>query len=227
MGAHGMSKTKTEASSRIDRQDLIAALVVGLTFALVKAVAFGVRSWHVGGTATNVPFLMTVAYIVWRARREPDKLDAWGLTTPVTSAALGAMVALLALAVAILAGMSHLLGGEISFEPAYVFRMIDYVIGAFPQQFFMCSVGLVTLAQFPVLRGNWRLPLLVGLCFGAAHFWTPEIIPGSPIPFQVIGTIPLGFFAAWYFLRFRTILPLTVIHVVAYVLYTRWVAAAL
>jgi len=56
------------------------------------------------------------------------------------------------------------------FELSYLPRMVYYIIGAFPQQFVMCSVGLVTLAKLPVFRGLWRLPLAVGLAFCLAHF---------------------------------------------------------
>lgn len=83
--------------------------------------------------------------------------------------------------------------------------------------------GVHYLAHLPVLRGSWRLPLVVGMCFGVAHFWAPVHLPGSAIPLQVVATPPMGFFAAWYFLRFGNILPLTIFHAVAYVLYSQWV----
>ena len=210
-------------SGRIDRQDVVAGLAIGVCYAIVKTLAMKVPEWHAGASAANVPCILTVAYIVWRARREPAKLDAWGLTTPITGLAVLAMALLLGAAAALLAVAGHMLGGKTGFEADYVFRMIDYVVGAFPQQFFLCSVGLASLATLPALRGQWRLPLAVGLCFGAAHFWAPVHFPGSAIPLQVIGTAPMGFFAAWYFLRFRSILPLTAFHAIAYVLYTRWV----
>lgn len=61
------------------------------------------------------------------------------------------------------------------------------------------------------------------MCFGAAHFWVPVHFPGSIIPLQIVATAPMVFFAAWYFLRFRNILALTMFHAIFYVLYSQWV----
>jgi len=101
--------------------------------------------------------------------------------------------------------------------------MVEYIVGAFPQQFFMCSVGLVFLTKFRAFRGTWRIPLAVGLVFSLAHFWTPARIPGTIIPIQMVLVFPVGFVAAFYFLKFRTILPLTAAHAIAYVLLHNWV----
>jgi len=78
-------------------------------------------------------------------------------------------------------------------------------------------------SKMKIFQGNWRLPIVIGLFFALAHFWTPFHIPGTRIPLQVIGTFPAGFLAAWYFLRFRNILPLTLSHVIFYVLLHNWV----
>jgi hypothetical protein len=133
------------------------------------------------------------------------------------------MALFLGLTAVLLGVTGRMLGNELDFEPSYVFRMIDYIVGAFPQQFFLCSVGLASLATLPALRGMWRLPLVVGLCFGIAHLWSPVRFPGLIIPPVAVATTPMGFFAAWYFLRFRNILPLTAFHAIAFVLYSRWV----
>jgi membrane protease YdiL (CAAX protease family) len=69
----------------------------------------------------------------------------------------------------------------------------------------------------------WRIPLAVGLVFSLAHFWTPARIPGTIIPIQMVLVFPAGFFCAFYFLKFRNILPLTAIHAIAYVLLHNWV----
>lgn len=218
-----MSDNKAVGTARIDWRDVLAGLAIGFLYAIVKALELKVPAWRVGVSSANVPCILTVAYIIWRARREPAKLDAWGLTTPITGMAVLVMTLFLVLTAVALAVAGRLLGGEILFEASYVFRMIDYIVGAFPQQFFLCSVGLATLSTVPALRGPWRLPLMVGLCFGVAHFWSPVHLPGSVIPLQVAATAPMGFFAAWYFLRFRNILPLTAFHAINFVLFTRWV----
>ena len=209
--------------ARIDWRDVKTGLVIGLLYAILIALKSKVPEWRVDVSAANVPFILTVAYIIWRGRREPEKLDTWGLTTPVTGAAVLVMAVFLGMTAALLGTTRLMLGGELDFEPRYVFRMIDYVVGAFPQQFFLCSVGLASLATLPVLGGSWRLPLAVGMCFGVAHFWAPVHFPGSVIPLQVVATAPMGFFAAWYFIRFRNILPLTIFHAISYVLYSQWV----
>ncbi len=218
-----MLTMNSNITARIDWRDIKTGLVIGLLFAVIKVLQMKIPEWNINGTAANVPFILTVAYIIWRGRREPEKLDAWGLTTPITGMAVLVMAVFLGMTAALLGTTRLMLGGELVFEPRYVFRMVDYVVGAFPQQFFLCSVGLASLATLPVLRGSWRLPLVVGMCFGAAHFWVPVHLPGSIIPLQVVATPPMGFFAAWYFLRFRNILPLTLFHAIAYVLYSQWV----
>ncbi len=210
-------------TERIDWRDIRMGLVIGLVYAVLLALKSKMPDWGIGVSAANVPCILTVAYIIWRGRREPEKLDTWGLTTPITGAAMLVMALFLGMTAALLGTAGHILGGELGFEPRYVFRMIDYIVGAFPQQFFLCSVGLTSLATLPALRGSWRLPLAVGVCFGLAHFWAPVHFPGSAIPLQVVATAPMGFFAAWYFLRFRNILPLTLFHAISYVLYSRWV----
>lgn len=216
-----MNPTTTE---KIDWRDLKAAAVIGLVYATLLVMKMKLPAAGVGYSATIVPFILTVAYIVWRGRREPAKLDTWGLTSPISLTAAAVMAVFIGITAVLLGVTALQLGGDLHFEPGFVFRMFEYLVGAFPQQFFMCSVGLASLATLPALRGTWRLPMVVGICFGAAHFWSPTHFPGSAIPLQVVATPPMGFFAAWYFLRFRNILPLTAFHAIAYVLFTQWVA---
>lgn len=212
-----------DITTRIDWRDIRTALVIGLLFTILKVLHLKMPLWSVGRSQGNLPFILTVAYIIWRGRREPEKLDAWGLTAPITGMAVLVMAVFLGLTAALLGTTGLVLGGKLDFRPYYVFRIVDYFISAFPQQFFMCSVGLASLATLPVMRGSWRLPLVVGMCFCGAHFWVPMHFPGSVIPLLVVATLPMGFFAAWYFLRFRNILPLTIFHAISYVLYSQWV----
>lgn len=220
---YGDRAVSAEATVRIDWRDIKAALAIGLVYAILLVLKLRVPGSGVGASATIVPFILTVAYIIVRGRQEPGKLDTWGLTSPISGAAVIIMAAFTGITAALLATTSLMLGGELDYKPWYLFRMAEYLIGAFPQQFFLCSVGLVTLATLPVLSGPWRLPLAVGICFGLAHFWAPTHFPGTVIPLQLVATAPMGFFAAWYFLRFRNILPLTIFHAISYVLFSQWV----
>jgi hypothetical protein len=211
----------------VDWADLAYAVFVGAVFAVVKAVSITQPEWRLGISDSLVPSLLTVGYMVCRARYQPGKLDEWGITTRITAPAVLVSAILLCTGIAVLAAAGIALAGSLTFEPAYVSRMVEYILGAFPQQFFMCSVGLVTLSKLRSLQGLWRLPLAVGAVFALAHFWTPVRIPGSIVPVQIVITFPVGFAAAWYFLRFRSIVPLTVLHAILYILLNRWVEAHL
>ena len=208
----------------IDRQDIAAGILIGIAFAIVKFFALTSPDTGAGSAVANTPFILTIAYIIHRARREPEMLDTWGITTPLTKWAIAVFFMLLAFGVGLLAAAGLALGDDLALNTRNFFGMFNYIVGAFPQQFFMCSVGLASLATLPALQGHWRLPVVVGILFGLAHFWAPVKIPGSSIPIQVIVTIPLGFFAAYYFLRFRNILPLTLLHAILFILHTQWVA---
>ncbi len=212
-----------DANATMDFEDIRAGVVVGIVFAVVKTLKVGVPSLGVGMADSVIPAAMTLGYILLRARREPEKLDAWGITTPISWAAWGASAGLVLAGAAVLAAASRALSGEITFRASYLFDMIAYVAAAFPQQFFLCSVGLASLSTLRIFRGRWRLPLFVGLVFGLAHFWTPVHLPNSSFPIQVVATMPMGFFASYYFLRFRSIVPLTLWHTVLYVLMVNWV----
>jgi len=227
MGENPGTNPDTCAARTIDWMDLKFAFIVGAVCALLKLIGFAKPEWHLNGVDALAAFLLTLGYIIARGRWQPDKLDEWGITTPLTLSAAAAGLLLLGIAIGTLAAYGILLTGRLDFEPSYVPRMVEYIVGAFPQQFVMCSVGLVFLAKFRVFRGMWRLPLAVGLVFSLAHFWTPAHIPGTIVPVQMVLVLPAGFVCAFYFLNFRSILPLTGIHAITYVLMHNWVEAHL
>ncbi|MCC6145644.1 MAG: CPBP family intramembrane metalloprotease [Candidatus Hydrogenedentes bacterium] len=212
------------SGSLVDWRDLRFGLIVGVVAAASKLLNHAFPEWGIGRTTTDVlASVLTVGYILARARREPERLEVWGLTTPLTLRALAPAAGLLAAAIAALGVAGWNAAGSLAFEPRYIVEMIEYIPAAYPQQFFMCSVGLVMLSTLSVFRGHWRLPLAVGLVFSLAHFWTPARLPGTFIPIQMLITLPAGFLAAWYFLRFRSILPLTGIHAILYPLLHNWI----
>ncbi|MBL9183860.1 MAG: hypothetical protein JNN17_17095 [Verrucomicrobiaceae bacterium] len=222
-GPKGSTQEQGQVARPIDRLDLAAAIVIGLIFAIVKALALSMPKWGAGPASSTLPCVLCVGYIIYRGRKDPEKLDEWGITTPMTRGAVAAILVMMLLAAGALGAVGHALSGTLSFAPSYVFRAISYVVAAFPQQFFLCSVGLVSLAKLPFFRGLWRLPLVLGLLFGLAHFWSPVRISGSAFPVQSLITMPMGFLCAHYFLRYRTILPLTAAHAVVFVLFMSWV----
>ena len=122
-----MNENDTSGAGKIDWQDVAAAIVIGVLYAIVKALELRVPGWHVGVSSANVPCILCVAYIIWRARRTPEKLDTWGLTTPVTGLAALVMALFLGLTAVLLGVTGRMLGNELDFEPSYVFRMIDYI----------------------------------------------------------------------------------------------------
>lgn len=209
-------------SDKQDWKDVKVGIIVGVVFAVIKLLKIK-AGLNLGNLDALIPFLVCILYIVFRARRDPEKLDEWGITKPVTMSAAFVFVLITGIGIGSLAAFGMLLSGSFSFELRYIKNMIEYIPAAFPQQFFLCSVGLVCFSKMKIFHGNWRLPMVIGLFFALAHFWTPFHIPGTRIPLQVIGTFPAGFLAAWYFLRFRNILPLTLSHVIIYVLLNNWV----
>lgn len=208
----------------IDRMDIIAALVVGIAAAGIKVCGDLWPDLHVTRYTTDATAsVLTISYILWRVQTNPERLRDWGITTPLTPTLLFAGFLLLVTAVASLAAISIALGVGPAFKPGYISEAIEYLLSAFPQQFFLCSVGLLTLSRLPLFQGSWRLPLAVGLAFSLAHFWTPSRVPGIVIPFQMLLTFPMGFVAAYYFLKFRSILPLIAIHAIVYPLLVDWI----
>lgn len=213
----------TQGKQIIDWADIRAAFIVGLAFAAIKGASWLKPELNLGNLDALVPFLLCVEYTIYRARREPEKLDEWGITTPITPLAIIVGLVLTGIGIGCIAAVGLALSGRLAFEFQYTTKMIEYIISAFPQQFFLCSVLLVSFSKIKMFCGKWRLPLVVGLFFALAHFWTPCHIPGTRIPLQLVGMFPVGFVVSWYFLKFRTILPLTVSHAVLYVLLHRWV----
>jgi hypothetical protein len=189
---------------------------------LLKWTNFTRPEWHLNTTDALVPFLLTLGYIVARARRQPEKLDEWGITTPLTFPAVALALALFGVGVGVLTVSTGIaFAGGPRFEPSYVPRMVDYIVGAFPQQFVMCSVGLVSLAKLRPFRNTWMLALAVGLAFCLAHF----LLPGkalSTMLLELATLFPAGFLAAGYFLKFRNLLPLTAMHATLFVLLSSW-----
>jgi hypothetical protein len=215
---------EAQVQRRIDWADMTFALVLGALVILIKLAEVGCPSLHISRLTTDdIASLLTVGYIIARARRQPEKLDDWGITTRLTPSALLVGFLLLGLAIAPCAAGGIAAAGRLSFEPFYITQMLEYILSAFPQQFILCSVGLGALSTLRPFRGLWRLPLLVGVLFSLAHFWTPARIPGTFVPIQMPLTLVAGFCAAFYFLKFRSILPLTAIHAIIYPLLHNWI----
>lgn len=224
MATDSMKRFQTETQETIDRADIKFALLLGVVIILVKLAEASIPALGISRITTDdVASVLTIGYILLRARKQPEKLDAWGLTTRITPAALLSGLFLCVLAVSVLAAISASISESLAFEPGYAAQMVEYIPSAFPQQFVMCSIGLTSLATLKFFRGAWRLPLVVGLVFSLAHFWTPARISGTIIPLQMVLTFPAGFLAAFYFLKFRTILPLTAIHAILYPLLHNWI----
>jgi len=211
----------------IDWMDVKFTFFVGFVYLLVIWTSFARPDWQLNNLNSMAPFLLTLGYIAVRARRQPDKLDEWGITTPLSLPGVAAALVLLGIGVGgCIAATGIASAGGPRFEPSYVARMVDYTVGAFPQQFVMCSVGLVSLSKLRLFRNPWMLAFAVGLTFCLAHF----ALPGkgiSTIPQELATLFPAGFLAAGYFLTFRNILPLTALHAVLYVFLSTWSGLAM
>ena len=227
MGEETSSNPDTCAAQPIDWMDVKFVFFVGVVGTLIKLISFAKPEWHLNTTDALVASLLLLGYIIARARRQPEKLDEWGLTTPLTFPAVAMALVLLGIGGGVLIASTGIaLAGGPRFEPSYVPRMIDYITGAFPQQFVMCSVGLVSLAKLRPFRNTWGLALAVGLAFCLAHF----LLPGkslSTMLLELATLFPAGFLAASYFLKFRNILPLTAIHAILYILLSSWTSWAM
>jgi len=210
------------ADKPIDWMDVKFIVFVGIVGAAIKVVAATRPEWHLNITDALVASFLILGYIAARARSQPEKLDEWGLTTPLTIPAVAMALVLLGIG---LGGFSVSTGiafaGGPRFEPSYVPRMIEYLTGAFPQQFAMCSVGLVSLAKLRPFRNPWLLALAVGLAFCLVHF-LPPLKSWSTILLELATLFPAGFVAAAYFLKFRNMLPLTALHAILYVFLSSW-----
>lgn len=211
----------------IDWTDFKCTFLIGSVYLGLTWTHFAKPEWQLGDLNSLVPFFILLGYIFARARRQPEKLDDWGITTRLTLPAVASALVLLGIGVCgcmAVTGIARAGGPRL--ELSYLARMVYYVVGAFPQQFVMCSVGLVSLAKLPFFRGGWRLPLAVGLAFCLAHF----ALPGkslSELPRELVILFPGGFLAACYFLKFRNILPLTALHAILYILLASWSGLAM
>jgi hypothetical protein len=214
---------EAETNGKIDWLDMGFPFCVGLVYFPLKVIeVYCDDPGSLGGSLGDLSSILCIAYILWRAERQPWKLREWGLTTPITGTAFAFFAGFLALTIVSIGCTGLALSGSLSFELSYVFRMIDYVSGAFPQQFLFFAVGVANLEKFSLLRGHWRLPLLLGALFCLGHCFMPiPLLWGLPVP--VLVTFPLGFFATWYFLRFRTIIPLVAIHAIGFILLVNWI----
>ena len=221
--SNGPSTSPGIARQRVDWRDFrVLFLCVGL-WVIVHAINALAPDWNTGDSLTIAPAVALIGYIFLRARRSPEKLESWGITTPLTFASISVFVAFLVSGILLSGLIARQMGNELRFQPDYLFRMLEYFPSGFTQQFFLCSVLLVSLETVPALKGTWRLPLLMGILFGAVHLHSPFYITGFPIPPVAVGTFFLGFIATWYFLRFRNMIPLACLHAIGFVLFVNWI----
>jgi hypothetical protein len=221
------STLDTRPDRQIDWMDFKCTFLIGSVYLGLTWTHFAKPEWQLGDLNSLAPFFILAGYIIARARRQPEKLDEWGITTRLTLPAVASALVLLGIGVGICIAVTGIArAGGPSLELSYLPRMAYYIVGAFPQQFVMCSVGLVSLAKLPLFRDNWRLPLAVGFAFCLAHF----TLPGkslSVVPQELVTLFPAGFLAACYFLKFRNILPLTALHAILYILLSSWSGLAM
>jgi hypothetical protein len=220
------SPPRGNEQQKIDQKDVIFVVILGISFVLLKIFEFMSESAEIGPSLIKLACIIVIVYILWRARDQPEKLQEWGLTTPITGKALAFFISFLLLAIFSLGVAGWTISGMVQFEIHYVVQIIDYVTDAFLQQFIIFAIGVVSFEKrFPRLRNKWRLPLLLGILFTLGHLYDIKFLWGIPIPVLII--FPLGFFATYYFQRFRTILPLIAIHAIGYVFLSNWIVELL
>ena len=217
------SNPETHLPETVDFADIkfaIAMVVVGLTMFFTRNF---VPDAGLNRYVTDIiASFCCVAYILPRARRHPDKLDEWGLTTRLSPAGRIAGVGLVVLAFVGPATVAFILGGRLSFSLSMVVSGLGYVWSAFAQEFLLCSILANTLARTRPLRGAWRVPALAGGFFGLAHL-LPEGFHWPHIPLMMAFTALMGFTVVFYFLRFRNLWPIVALHAIGFPMLTEWV----
>ena len=84
MGEKTATNPDTSAPRTIDWMDVKFVFFVGVVATLIKLISFAKPEWHLNTTDGLVASLLMLGYIIARARRQPEKLDEWGITTPLT-----------------------------------------------------------------------------------------------------------------------------------------------
>jgi hypothetical protein len=120
--------------NKADWADMAFVVIVGLIAALLKilgAVKPDMQiSLHTENTAASV---LVMGYVIARARRNPEKLDEWGLSTRLTFPAIVTGLLLIALAVGFRVVESMAVGGKVILEPFLASQALEYTLSAFPQ----------------------------------------------------------------------------------------------
>lgn len=207
----------------MDKTDLMF-----LIFALVaSAVLFAVR--HIFPEAgwnryihDIVGSFCCVLYILPRARKTPEKLDEWGFTELPSSEGWIAGAGLIVLAFAGPVVTTLLLGGTLFFTPELVTEAFGYLWSAFAQEFLLCSIFANNLSRLNLLRGNLRIPILAGLVFGLLHF-KPVNISWPQSTFMMGFTALMGFTLTFYFLKYRFIWPVIMLHAIGFPMVAYWI----
>jgi hypothetical protein len=210
---------------KIDWKDVTFVAFLGISFVLMKIFEFLSGNNEIGEMLIGLACIICIVYILMRASHQPEKLREWGFITPITRVAFVFFIGFLLVSLLILGFCGWALFGMLPFEIHYVAQMIDYTRDAFLQQFLIFAIGVVNLEKFPLLRGKWRLPILMGILFAFVHPIDIQFLWGIPLPLLLL--FPMGFLATYYFQRFRTILPNIAIHAIGYVLLSNWITSLL
>lgn len=164
----------------------------------IFSTAFGFSGPFVVGAC-----VLWIAFLTWRAMREPRWLREWGLRFDGLAEAarvplvffLGATVALAIYAV---------LNGTLYFPLHAIFCFALYPIWGLVQQVLVLGVVVGNLEKFAYFRSRRVLLILLGAAiFGAVHL--PEGV-------LVVGTTLLALLYVPHFLRYRSAIPLGVVH---------------
>jgi len=217
------SDSETHSPATVDFADIkfaVVMVVVGLTLFFTKNF---VPDAGLNRYVTDIiASFCCVAYILHRARRHPEKLDEWGLTTRLSPTGRIAGAGLVVLAFAGPATLAFILGGRLSFSLSMVVSGLGYVWSAFAQEFLLCSILANALARTRLFRGAWRVPAFAGVVFGLAHL-LPEGFHWPHTPLMMGFTALVGFTVVFYFLRFRNLWPIVALHAIGFPMLTEWV----